>query len=199
MRNQEDQMDRRVIRTRQLLKNALIELLQEMDIEKISVNRLAERATINRVTFYLHYQDISDMLEKLSDEMISEITSLLDEPINPNASNHEENIRMLEKFLEHIAANGEFYKTILASKRIPIFKERLLAFLTDWLDLRIESKIEGGNSFVLQAGIQRDILLWYDAAALIGTVVAWLRNDMPYSPSYLAKQIYIIHKKGIFE
>ncbi|MDQ7862471.1 hypothetical protein RCO48_20045 [Peribacillus frigoritolerans] len=45
--------DPRIIRTRQLIKGAFVELLEEMDLQKITVNRLAESATINRVTFYL--------------------------------------------------------------------------------------------------------------------------------------------------
>src|SRR5690348_3590113 len=60
--------DPRIVRTRKMLRDALVELLEEMDIEKISVNRLTQRATINRVTFYLHYRDISDMLEKMADD-----------------------------------------------------------------------------------------------------------------------------------
>ncbi len=111
-----------------------------MDLEKLTVNRLTETATINRVTFYLHYQDISDMLDKMADDMIHEISTVLGEPETDQKPNDEENIRMLEKFLEHIALNGNFYKTVLATRRIPIFKERILTFLTDWLVTRIESR-----------------------------------------------------------
>ncbi|WP_421378183.1 TetR/AcrR family transcriptional regulator [Bacillus salacetis] len=195
MKKQNKQTDPRILRTRQLLKDAFVDLLQEMDVEKLSVNKLAERATINRVTFYLHYKDISDMLEKMADEMVEEVSNVLDEPEANQQSNDEENMRMLERFLEHIAENAKFYKTILASRGIPIFKERLLTFLSNWLVLRIDSR--GKDSFVQQAGIQKEILLWYDAAAVIGTVEAWLRNDMPYTPSYLARQFYLIHKRGL--
>jgi AcrR family transcriptional regulator len=189
------QTDPRVLRTRQLLKDAFVDLLQEVDIEKLSVNRLAERATINRVTFYLHYKDISDMLDKMADEVIEEVASVLGEPEANESSNDEENMKMLERFLEHIAENAKFYKTILVSRGIPHFKERLLNFFTEWLVLRIESR--GSDSFVRQAGIQKEILLWYDAAAVMGTVEAWLRNDMPYTPAYLARQFYLIHKRGL--
>ncbi len=77
MDNRTSRTDPRILRTRQLLKDAFVELLQEMDIEKISVNRIAERATINRVTFYLHYRDIPDMMEKMADEMIEDINRIL--------------------------------------------------------------------------------------------------------------------------
>lgn len=184
--------DPRIVRTRQLLKGAFIELLQEMDMEKISVNRIAERATINRVTFYLHYRDIPDMMDKMAADMIHEITTVVELP-NQEATK-EIDWGMMERFLNHIAENGNFYKTILTSNRISIFRDRLLAWLTDMIVSRVESR--GADSIIQKAGIQKDILLWYDSAALIGTIVAWLQNDMPYTPAYLAKQFYLIHKKG---
>ncbi|MEK4343695.1 TetR-like C-terminal domain-containing protein [Paenibacillus sp. FSL P4-0184] len=40
--------------------------------------------------------------------------------------------------------------------------------------------------------IQKDIAVWYGSAALIGTVISWLRDDMPYTPVYLARQISML-------
>lgn len=182
MKKRQKQTDPRVLRTRNLLKEAFVELLQEIDLEKLSVNKLTESATINRVTFYLHYKDISDMLDKMADDMILEISTVFGEPEANQKPNDDENMKMLETFLEHIAQNGKFYKTVLATRRVPIFKERILTFLTEWLATRIESR--GNDSFVQQAGIQQEIFLWYDAAAILGTIEAWLRNDMPYTPSW---------------
>ena len=75
--HQKPRVDPRILRTRQLIKDALIDLLQEMEISKITVNRIAERATINRVTFYLHYNDIQDMLEKMAQEMAEDIETIM--------------------------------------------------------------------------------------------------------------------------
>ncbi|TYS17164.1 TetR/AcrR family transcriptional regulator [Rossellomorea vietnamensis] len=197
MDNRKKETDPRIVRTRQLLKEAFVELLQEWELEKLTVNQLAKNATINRVTFYLHYKDISDMLDKMADEMILEISAILGEPETNQKPNDVENMKTLERFLEHIAQNGKFYKTVLATRRIPIFKERLLNFLTEWLITRIESR--GSDSFVQKAGIQQEIFLWYDAAAILGTIEAWLRNDMPYTPAFLARQFYLIHKRGLAE
>jgi AcrR family transcriptional regulator len=55
--------DPRVLRTRKLLQQALADLLDERDFEKISVQDIAEAATINRATFYAHYPDKFALLE----------------------------------------------------------------------------------------------------------------------------------------
>jgi AcrR family transcriptional regulator len=77
MENSPPKTDPRVLRTRQLLRDAVIDLMEEMSIEKITVNRIAERAKINRVTFYLHYKDIPDMLERMADDMAEDILQVV--------------------------------------------------------------------------------------------------------------------------
>ncbi|MGO4109886.1 TetR/AcrR family transcriptional regulator [Paenibacillus sp. YAF4_2] len=184
--------DPRILRTRQLLRDAFIELLEEMEIEKISVNRLAERATINRVTFYLHYKDIPDMLDKMADDMIDDIHRVLDQSTVKSDSPELINSTLLVNLLEHIAEHSKFYKVILASHRTTIFTDRLLRLLTKLISDGIE--IRGKSSFVTKNNIQKDIAVWYSSAALIGTIVSWLRVDMPYTPMFLAKQFLMLRK-----
>ncbi|CAM3638723.1 TetR-like C-terminal domain-containing protein [Marinicrinis lubricantis] len=182
-------LDPRVLRTRRLLRDAFVECLEEMDLEKITVNRIAERATINRVTFYLHYRDIPDMLEKMADEMMAEMKQILKS--SPKRESHtEDGTPVMIDLLEHMAEHAKFYKLILGTKRIPIFAERLMMLLAELMNEKLER--EGSDSFIVKAGIQKDIALWYGASAIIGTIVSWLRNDMPYTPLFLSKQLSLL-------
>ncbi|MEK4192945.1 TetR/AcrR family transcriptional regulator C-terminal domain-containing protein [Paenibacillus sp. FSL R7-0163] len=190
MNNTTQRTDPRVLRTRQLLRDAVIELLEEMDIEKISVNRIAERAKINRVTFYLHYRDLPDMLEKMADEMVEDILQVVNNDDNHHQSVDEENLRILESLLKHIGENAKFYKVILTSKRSPIFTDRLFNLMAEIISAHQEKK--EGTADHSKTPIQKDIAVWYGSAALIGTVISWLRDDMPYTPVYLARQISML-------
>ncbi|RXH56117.1 TetR/AcrR family transcriptional regulator [Granulicella sibirica] len=58
-------IDPRVRRTRQMLQNALDQLLSEKDFDKISVQDIADKATLHRATFYDHYPDKFALLECL--------------------------------------------------------------------------------------------------------------------------------------
>jgi AcrR family transcriptional regulator len=58
-----EDVDPRIRRTRQLLQQALEKLLKTKDFDKISVQDIAEAATVNRVTFYDHYPDKFALLE----------------------------------------------------------------------------------------------------------------------------------------
>src|ERR1700675_2416626 len=53
--------DRRIRRTRSLLSDALVALMQEKSIDKITVQDVLDRATVGRSTFYLHYRDKDDL------------------------------------------------------------------------------------------------------------------------------------------
>lgn len=57
----EKKEDRRVRRTKKLLSQGLIELMQHKQVKDITVRELAERVDVNRGTFYLYYRDIFDL------------------------------------------------------------------------------------------------------------------------------------------
>ncbi|MGF6950904.1 AcrR family transcriptional regulator [Neobacillus sp. B4I6] len=185
--NATPRVDPRILRTRQLIKDAFIDLLQEMEINKITVNRIAERATINRVTFYLHYHDIQDLMEKMAQEMAEDIECIMLSTTTNMKSAEEIDSLKLVNLLEHIAENAKFYKVVLSSTRTPIFTERLLKILTKSITERTEI-----DALLATTDIQRDIAIWHGSSALIGTIVAWLRKDLPYTPQFLAKQMYML-------
>lgn len=59
--------DKRIVASKHILKSCLVELLQEMPLEEISVKFLCEKAEINRSTFYRHYPTVNALYEELCD------------------------------------------------------------------------------------------------------------------------------------
>ena len=62
--------DRRILRTRSLLRQGLAELMQEKNAGDITVKELVAHANVNRSTFYLHYTDIDQMLASVEAELL---------------------------------------------------------------------------------------------------------------------------------
>ena len=61
--------DKRVIKTRKLIIETFKSMIIEMEYSEITIKNLAERANINRKTFYAHFECIEDVLDELSEEI----------------------------------------------------------------------------------------------------------------------------------
>src|SRR4051812_40504549 len=72
--------DRRVQRTRQLLRQAFIEVAQEKGLMAVSIQDITEQANVNRGTFYAHFADKSALVEMLIRE---EVRHRLIDPLPP--------------------------------------------------------------------------------------------------------------------
>lgn len=68
-----------------MFKNAVYSLLQEEStISNLTVQKIANKAGLNRTTFYLHYQDIQDLLMQLTDEILNELSNKITALIHVN-------------------------------------------------------------------------------------------------------------------
>ncbi|WP_315071054.1 TetR/AcrR family transcriptional regulator [uncultured Clostridium sp.] len=84
--------DLRVIRTRKLIEDAFLSLSKEKDFEAITVKDIADKAAVNRTTFYTHFVDKYALLDNLFSETF---TNLLSERIKSDATLTEETLKEL--------------------------------------------------------------------------------------------------------
>lgn len=71
--------DARVRYTRMIIEQSFLELLQEKPLGKITVTELCEKSQINRATFYKHYLDVQDLLEKIEEDLFDKIRTSFEE------------------------------------------------------------------------------------------------------------------------
>ncbi|HXC96181.1 MAG TPA: TetR/AcrR family transcriptional regulator [Edaphobacter sp.] len=64
--NTAETTDPRILRSRQMLREALLRLLTRKEFDDISIQEIADEATLNRATFYLHYPDKNALLEAMT-------------------------------------------------------------------------------------------------------------------------------------
>lgn len=74
--------DRRVQHTKKFLKEALIKLLKEKTLTKITISELCKEADINRNTFYCHYTLPEDVLSEIEDEILQNIQKIFNDENN---------------------------------------------------------------------------------------------------------------------
>lgn len=109
--------DRRVRKSKEALKNSLIELMREKSVNNITVKELVTRADLNRSTFYNYYSDIPDMLSKLEDELYNEFLYTLEAHI-PKKEKVVDVSKGGHKFIEDMCSviknNYEFCRCIFS-------------------------------------------------------------------------------------
>lgn len=74
---EEKNADKRVIKTRRAIRDALMTILETKPIKEITISELAEKASINRKTFYAHYSCPEDVIAELEDELVQSIRYFL--------------------------------------------------------------------------------------------------------------------------
>lgn len=102
-------MDARVRYTKMMIENSMIEMLKELPIEKITVRALCERAQINRSTFYKHYDNPYDLLDKITTERHKELEMKL------RAGNHNDLAFVFRTVLLDVQEHYALYKLLFTT------------------------------------------------------------------------------------
>jgi len=118
------------IRSRQLIKQAFVELMAEKEIDRITVTDIVKRAEINRGTFYAHYQDTRAVFEQIEGDLASKIQEFSQGGMRGFYSDPKPFLRGLSTFFDE---NRKFYAALAASKNPGALKERLKELYTDML------------------------------------------------------------------
>ena len=116
----EKKEDRRVTMTKRMLKEALTEMLREVDIYHVSIRELCQRADINRTTFYKYYGSQFDLLADMENDLVE----FLSNTIREYASNPKIIIRTVCEYME---SHLEFGRLIVNNNVDPLFPQRLFA------------------------------------------------------------------------
>jgi len=116
--------DRRVKYTKTMLKNGIIELLEEFPISKITVKKLCETADINRSTFYAHYTDAYDLLQQLEQEVLQELMEHISNHIFTEKT--EEIVQVLNVMLGYIGENSDLFKVLISENGNSSFQKDIM-------------------------------------------------------------------------
>jgi AcrR family transcriptional regulator len=118
-------VDRRILKSQEAIKKALIELMSEKNFDQITIQDISDRANVSRKTIYLHYQDKFDLLDKLIEEHINELREMCESA--PETDSTDEGVGWFEYF----ERNYSFFSAMLASKGAPFFRSRFLEFVIE--------------------------------------------------------------------
>ena len=178
-------MNRRITKSQEAIKKAVIELMSEKNFDDITIQEIADKANVNRGTIYLHYMDKYDLLDKLIEEHLNELREICE--LASETDTIDQNVSWFEYFERHYL----FFSAMLASKGAPFFRSRFLEFVIE--DIKKEWNITEGKN----CGLSEDIILQFFGAAYVGLVEWWFKNEMPYPPHVMEEQVEILLERNL--
>ncbi|WP_145018260.1 TetR/AcrR family transcriptional regulator [Paenibacillus sp. Y412MC10] len=170
-------VDRRVVRTQEAIKKAFLELMAEKNFDNITIQDISDRANINRATVYLHYMDKFDLLDKIMEEHISNMSDFCESEADM------EWIEATAHCMEYLEQNYLFFSTMLASEGARFFRTRFVQHNIE--EFRKEVDVTQGKNL----GQNEEVVAEFAANAYVGIVEWWLKNKMPYSPKEMAEKV----------
>jgi len=181
-------LDRRIAKSKQALKDALISLMQKKNFKEITITDIVQLADLNRGTFYKHYQYKEDLLEEMVDDVISNLIVSYREPYkNKETFEVKKLTSSTIKIFEHVDKYRGFYTLIVQSNALSEFQSKICHVLKDLVlhDLYDHQPV---------LKIDRDLHASFQAYAIFGMIVEWIHQGFRYSSTYMAEQLLEIIK-----
>lgn len=174
-------MDRRIQRTRRLLRDALMQLILERGYDSLTVQEITDQANLGRATFYLHYKDKEELLISSVTETVDEVIQELDlSPQNLLTGARPPSLIMFE----HAQANNSLYRVLLTANGMGRLVSKLRNHLAQVIRPAIEGMLVALDANTIAVPIE--IVVQHVAGSQLAMLTWWLEQDMPYSPAEMA-------------
>ncbi|MFD2443842.1 TetR-like C-terminal domain-containing protein [Bacillus sp. CGMCC 1.16607] len=178
-----DYMDRRIVKSKMAMRDAMISLMHEKDIREISISNIVRLADLNRGTFYKHYQYTEDILNEIIDEVMTDLIESFREPYkNKEVLEVNKLNTSVIKIFDHVIKYSKFYSLIVQTNTLAGFQHKFCHVL-------IELALHDLNDSLPDPKINRELHASYQAYAILGLMIEWINGGFKYSSSYMAEQL----------
>jgi AcrR family transcriptional regulator len=178
----------RVKRMQKLLREAVIELIEERSFEALTIGEITERAMVSRAAFYRNYQDKYDLVEQIFEEAMSALQNAV------GALGPEHPLEVWVTFFEHIAQYERLYRALLGRKGSPWFVRKMRASLADLVKEHEHGHVPGGHPgadlpvFTFSDTFVPDLV----STILVEAITWWLEQGKPYTTREIATRCVLL-------
>lgn len=172
--------DRRVNRTKKMLREALMSLVLEKGFEAVTVEDITERADLGRTTFYLHYKDKEELLLESIETTIDDLKERIHLSQLVKMGESEGTRIPIRMVFQHAAENASLYRIILRDEGASRTAKGLRAIISQAV-VEFLNEISDNNQMEFHPLVPIDIFAQYFAGALMSFVGWWLEDPSKYT------------------
>ena len=174
--------NRRVRMTKRLMKDALLELLEQTELSGISVTAVCQAADVNRSTFYNYYSSPSDLLREIEQEVLDRIPAA---PPILDREGEDALLRSTTGFFDYVKENERVFRVLFGKSASGDFSARLVNLLCSQHIPGINGADEQSSRFIRR----------YVANGTVGMLREWLASGFPVSSREIAEMMYYLSRK----
>ncbi len=178
------QKNLRLRRTQKLLREALIELIEEKGFDALTVGEIAGRALVSRAAFYRNYQDKYDLVEQIFAEAMSDLYSAVAD------LGHEHPPQIWVRFFEHIAEYERLYRALLGRKGSPWFVLKMRASMVDLV--KAHGPLPDGQPVAGRSPFADAFVPDLVSTMFVEAITWWLEQGKPYPPQEMATRCALL-------
>lgn len=169
--------DRRIKKTKKALRKSLFKLLEEKNISQITVTELALAADINRSTFYIYYDDVYDMMDKIQEEIYSILVRTL-VFFSGDFGDLEEFTFYCTKFLEFCKNNFELCRFVMRNDGNNQLADRLKKAIREVIPDSAKNYDEQDPRYYMTT---------FALSGMIAITLEWMNGGMKIPPEDMAR------------
>src|SRR5271156_6672667 len=167
--------DPRILRSRRMMMDSLVSLLSKKEFEDISVQEIADEATLNRATFYLHYPDKNALLRAMTAERFRGLIARRGLSFtNCDGALRAIALGVCDYLAETAGCPGQLAKMPLEGSIIPVVEDMFR---------------KGAGEHSLKPGVDPELLATSAAWAIFGAASRWYQTPDRISAEEMAGKI----------
>ncbi len=170
----------RVRRTRALLREALIGLIEERGFDALTIGELTERAMVSRAAFYRHYRDKYDLVEQIFEDAMNALFSAVGELGTKHPAGS------WVSFFEHIASYDRLYRALLGAQGSPWFARKMRGSLAELIIERGRHAHGAGTDDHRVHTFSDTFVPDLVSAMFVDAITWWLEQGCLYTPTEMA-------------
>lgn len=166
----EEKKDLRIVKTKNALYLALVDLMKDKTFEEIKVSEICNKALVNRSTFYAHFDDKYEFLVDFLDTFKDSLTSYLD--TNKNILNTKEYyMELIKLVLTHIEDKKNIYSAIMVNNRNGVMMDIIIDVVNKDIRKRV---LDLGST---KSSVPADIIIKFYLGAIINVGIDWITEN----------------------
>jgi AcrR family transcriptional regulator len=173
------EQDRRVRRTRMLLHEAFIALVEDKGYERTTIQDILDRADVGRSTFYAHYRDKEALLIACFDEMGVQLRREIDEAILADPIDVSWPAALI---FEHAYRNQRVYRALCSRQGGTLVQRHLHGVMGEWLGEHLQRQFAQSNT-----RMPAEVAAEFYTAAALGLLTWWINQDFCQDHAWLTE------------